>query len=123
MQRPSEHWKRANADHIVATYVKRDVRGELGIHNLAKLRRLVRSAAHQCGKMLNYAAYLAYIWQILRFVRRLLAYIWQVFVRKAQKIYPLSGFSRKTCAIYKRETSGQDAKSAIYKPDITVQLR
>lgn len=108
MQRPSEHWKRANADHIVATYVKRDVRGELGIHNIAKLRRLVRSAAHQCGKMLNYAAYFAYIWQILRFVRRLLAYIWQVFVRKAPK-YPLSGFSRKACAIY--------------KPDIAVQLR
>lgn len=35
MQRPSEHWKRANADHIVATYVERDVRGELGIHNIA----------------------------------------------------------------------------------------
>ena len=33
--RPSEHWKRANADHIVATYVERDVRGELGIHNIA----------------------------------------------------------------------------------------
>lgn len=74
--------------------------------------------------MLNYAAYFAYIWQILRFVRRLLAYIWQVFVRKAPKTPPpLSGFSRKACAIYERETSGQDAKSAIYKPDITVQLR
>lgn len=58
--------------------------------------------------MLNYAAYFAYIWQILRFVRRLLAYIWQVFVRKAPKTPPpLSGFSRKACAICKRETSGQ----------------
>lgn len=42
--------------------------------------------------MLNYAAYLAYIWQILRFVRRLLAYIWQVFVRKVSKTCPLSAF-------------------------------
>lgn len=73
--------------------------------------------------MLNYAAYLAYIWQILRFVRRRLAYIWQVFVRKVSKTCPLSGFSRRACAIYKRETSGQDAKSAIYKPDIAVQFR
>ena len=73
--------------------------------------------------MLNYAAYLAYIWQILRFVRRLLAYIWQVYVRKAPKTCPLSGLSRRACAIYKRETSGQDAKSAIYKPDIAVQFR
>ena len=73
--------------------------------------------------MLNYAAYFADIWQILRFVRRLLAYIWQVFVRKAPKTCPLSDFSRKACAIYKRETSGQDVKSAIYKPDIAVQLR
>lgn len=53
-----------------------------------KLRRLVHSAAHQCGKMLNYAAYFAYIWQILRFVRRLLAYVWQVYVRKAPKHAP-----------------------------------
>ena len=59
MQRPSEYWKRTNADHIVATYVERDVRGELGVHNIANFGRLVRSAAHQCGKMLNYAAYLA----------------------------------------------------------------
>lgn len=73
--------------------------------------------------MLNYAAYLAYIWQILRFVRRLLAYIWQVYVRKAPKTCPLSGFSRRARAIYERETSGQDAKSAIYKPDIAVQFR
>lgn len=37
-----------------------------------------------------------------------LAYIWQVFVRKAPKTPPpLSGFSRKACAICKRETSGQ----------------
>lgn len=54
-------------------------------------------------------AYFAYIWQILRFVRRLLAYIWQVFVRKVPKTYPLSGFSRRACAIY--------------KPDIAVQFR
>ena len=52
-----------------------------------------------------------------------LAYVWQVYVRKAPKTCPLSGFSRRTCAIYKRETSGQDAKSAIYKPDIAVQFR
>ena len=68
--------------------------------------------------MLNYAAYLAYIWQILRFVRRLLAYIWQVFVRKVSKTCPLSGFSRRACAIYERETSGQDAKSAIYRGSV-----
>lgn len=52
-----------------------------------------------------------------------LAYVWQVFVRKATKTRPLSGFFRKACAIYKRETSGQDVKSAICKPDIAVQLR
>lgn len=36
-----------------------------------------------------------------------LAYVWQVYVRKAPKTCPLSGFSRKACAICKRETSGQ----------------
>ena len=42
---------------------------------------------------------------------------------KSAKTCPLSGFSRRACAIYERETSGQDAKSAIYKPDIAVQFR
>lgn len=50
-------------------------------------------------------------------------YMAGVRAKSAKNTPPLSGFSRKACAIYERETSGQDAKSAIYKPDITVQLR
>ena len=42
---------------------------------------------------------------------------------KSVKNMPPKCFSRRACAIYKRETSGQDAKSAIYKPDIAVQFR
>lgn len=42
---------------------------------------------------------------------------------KSAKNMPPKWLFSKDSAIYKRETSGQDAKSAIYKPDIAVQLR
>ena len=51
--------------------------------------------------MLNYAAYLAYIWQIWRSVSKYFAYIWQVHMRKpdlgGENTPSKSGFSKQLC--------------------------
>lgn len=46
-----------------------------------------------------------------------LAYIWQTHVVKILKTYPRSGCFRTKGAIYKRDISGREAKSAIYNAD------
>ncbi len=61
--------------------------------------------------------HLAYIWQIRRSDQRYLAYIWQTHVAKILKTYPRSGCFRTKGAIYKRDISGREAKSAIYNAD------
>lgn len=46
-----------------------------------------------------------------------LAYIWQTHVAKILKTYPRSGCFRTKGAIYKRDISEREAKSAIYNAD------
>ena len=64
-----------------------------------------------------FCPYSAYIWQIRRPDRRHLTYIWQTHAAKTSKTYPRSGCFRRRRAIYKRDVSGQEAKSAIHNAD------
>lgn len=69
-----------------------------------------------------FCPYFAYIWQIRRSDRRYLSYICQTHAVKTSKIYPRSGCFRKRRAIYKRDVSGQKAKSAIHNADRPVGM-
>lgn len=73
-------------------------------------------------KKLVCGSHLVYVWQIRRSDRRYLAYIWQTHVMKTSKTYPRSGCFRRRRAIYKRDVSGQKAKSAIHNADRPVGM-
>lgn len=69
-----------------------------------------------------FCPYSAYIWQIRRPDRRHLTYIWQTHAAKTSKTYPRTACFRRRGAIYKRDVSGQKAKSAIHSADRPVEM-